>query len=206
MAQGPRTGLAPPPPTAREAQVWEAETRRSPPTQFHFLFVPSFPSHGVLFEASPRCGRVRSRPRAARGARCVPLGVAPWRASQSRRSGFQRARPLRRPRPGAPSWAPGAASDSGPPPRGHAEQLPGPRADPPRDPRAWKNRSGQRGWSVPAPSGATAPHKRRRHAGCRRTECSWATRAGSQEGAELWLRSFGLRRTSVCRRAWSSGS
>jgi hypothetical protein len=79
MAQGPRTQdwARPAPSERREAQVWEAETRRSPPTQFHFLFVPSFPSHGVLFEESPRCGRVRSRPRAARGARCVPRRRGP---------------------------------------------------------------------------------------------------------------------------------
>lgn len=70
LAEGPRLGSRRAAPlTAREAQVWEAETHRSPPTQFHFLFVPSLPSHGVLFEASPRCGRVRSRPREAR---CVP--------------------------------------------------------------------------------------------------------------------------------------
>lgn len=99
-------------------------------------------------------------------------------------------RPPRRPRPDASSWAPGAAGDSGPPPRGHAEQLPGPWADPPRDPRAWKNRSGQRGWRVPAPSGAAVLHKRRRHAGRRRTECSRATRAGSQEDAEPWPGGF----------------
>lgn len=206
MAQGPRTGLAPPLQPPERPRSGKQKLATAPPPSFTFSLFPPSPPTEFSLKRVRGAGVSVPAPAPPVGLGACPAGVAPWRASQSRRSGFQRARPLRRPRPGAPSWAPGAAGDSGPPPRGHAEQLPGPRADPPRDPRAWKNRSGQRGWRVPAPSGATAPHKRLRHAGCRRTECSWATRAGSQKGAELWLRSSGLRRTSVCRRAWSSGS
>ncbi|MEJ1275959.1 hypothetical protein NN561_006858 [Cricetulus griseus] len=124
LAAGGRTQtrLVPSPPTAREAPVWEVETHHSPPTQFHFLFVPSFPPT----EFSLKRGRAAgvSCPAPARLGAC-PAGVAPWRALQTRRSGSTGCGPCIDPGPGAPSWAPGAAGDSGPPPRGHAERVPG---------------------------------------------------------------------------------